>query len=789
MSSGVTEPVESELDAQIADCSRAISRDPMDAKAYRQRGLLKARMRRYDDALHDLDHTLRLSPNDANAFGLRALVWAKKGDRSRAIADFDEAIRLAPQNAEMLRTHRQRVLSEIPREPIEGGDFNILKNPFVVLNLPPNAKPTTIKEAYEDAVEDGADDGDVLMRVQQTLLTPRLRTEPEVGGFLDVHPGIAAEIVSDIRSGVPIEEIGERLEKLHSLPRSNVIAHYGSARPLDLDGLCALIEAQTAVAPGAVCDAINDVRQEIALGRVDREAVGEALSKLLDRQTKAVIETLGFADDAVALFDEFVSEIVASADSPTIFRLDVYVKMFRQTTASELSKRNEAVAAACEDIKRNPKSDLTYRKLEGALRYSIALVQPVQTYEAHRQREDTATREMYGQVRELALHLSNEMKQFEGAAKVVAIASEVFNHLPRAADQMAEDAKQLVELRNGQLANELLTPLIEACEEANKSHRAVESELLRAGFGRGSTGSMKGIFGKFAAAVGSTAKLPFSDAPWRIVRDVAISLNNDSSSPRAAEKLLEGILAFAESNPPTAEMIGVLREDLRIVRKNQVENDLTKNLQAQKWKEAERLADRLLTLETDEENLKLVRTLREGASAKRKAGARVAWFWGIVIVGGGLWAIVANGGKTGPQTTPYRSPSSYSNTPAWPQTTTAPQATTPPPQRNDSLDASETIPAVGTGLVLTRPNIRYCTFQRVRIEAARPALAGAVQQQSFNAAIGDFNARCSDYRYRQSDKDAVDAELPGKRFSLEAEGRALAASWRSNTPSGARGNR
>jgi hypothetical protein len=162
------------------------------------------------------------------------------------------------------------------------------------------------------------------MRAQQTLLTPRLRTEAEVGGFLDVHPSLAAEIVSEIRCGITLREIGERLEKLHSLPRSNFIAHYGSARPLELDDLCGLIEAQATVAAGAVCDAINDVRQEIALGRVDREAVGEALSKLMDRQTKAVIETLGFEDDAVAVFDEFVSEIVAGADSPTIFRLDVY---------------------------------------------------------------------------------------------------------------------------------------------------------------------------------------------------------------------------------------------------------------------------------------------------------------------------------------------------------------------------------------------------------------------------------------------------------------------------------
>jgi hypothetical protein len=233
-------------------------------------------------------------------------------------------------------------------------------------------------------------------------------------------------------------------------------------------------------------------------------------------------------------------------------------------------------------------------------------------------------------------------------------------------------------------------------------------------------------------------------------------------------------------------MLAALKEDQRTVRKNQVENDLTKSLQGQKWREAEQLADRLLTLETDEENLRMVRSLRDGAAAKRKAATRVRWFWGIVIVGGGLLAVVAN--NNGPQTTPYRPPPSSSNSPAWPQTTT-PQTSTPPPPRSDSLDTGETVPAVGTGLALTRPNIRYCSFQRVRLEAARPSIQPGVQGQRFSAAIDDYNSRCSDYRYRQSDKDAVDAELPGRRIPLEAEGRALAASWRSNTSSGARGTR
>lgn len=778
---------QSDFEVEISELSAVISRNPHDAKAHRRRGLLKARCQRYDDALADLERALKLAPDDGHTYGLRALVWEKKGDRDRALRDFDEAIRLAPRDAILFRSHRDRVLSEGHGGPIAGGDFNLLKNPFVLLGLPPTATPAAVKEAYEDAVEDEADDPDVLMRAQQTLLTPRLRIEAEVGGFLDVDPSLATQIVSDIRSGRPIGEIKERLARLHSLPRSNVIAHYGSAGPLGLDHLCDLIAAQAAVAPGAVCDAINDVRQEIALGRVDRDVVSDALSKLLDRQTKAVIEALGFGDKAVALFDLFVSRIVAAGDSAALFRLDVYVSMFRQTVASELSKRSEAIVAACGEIRKNPKPDAAYRKLDKAVRFWMALVRPVQTYETHRQREDAATREMYGTVRQLALDLSNDQREFEGAEKVVAIASGVFGHLPRAADQMAEDTKQLTELRNDKLADELLTPLLQACEQANNSHRTIEGELLKAGFGRGSVGSVRSIFDKFAAAVDATSKLPFSDAPWRLVRSIAISLNNDSSSPQAADRIIQGLLDHAVHKPPSPDMLAILREDQRAARKILVENDLTKNLQAQKWKETEQLAERLLTLETDEDNLSAVRTIRDAAAAKRKANTRVMWFWGIVVVGGGLWAILANGGGTsGPQTTQYRPPPSYSNTQTWPQTPAPSQTAAPPPQRAETADTSETMPSVGTGLALTRANIRYCAFQRVRIEAARPLVQAGVQGQRFSTVVDDFNLRCSDYRYRQSDKDAVDAELLGKRYSLESEGRALAASWRPSGPPGTR---
>ena len=198
-SGGAKEPVENDLDAEIAELSATISRNPRDAKSYRRRGLLKARCRRYDEALQDFERTLKLAPDDGHAYGLRALVWAKKGDRDRALRDFDEAIRLAPRDAILFRTHRDRVLSENVGGPIAGGDFNILKNPFVLLGLPLTAKPASIKEAYEDAIEDEVDDADFLMRAQADALDaetqdrsrsrrlPRCRSEPGHGDSLR-HP-------------------------------------------------------------------------------------------------------------------------------------------------------------------------------------------------------------------------------------------------------------------------------------------------------------------------------------------------------------------------------------------------------------------------------------------------------------------------------------------------------------------------------------------------------------------------------------------------------------------------
>jgi peptidoglycan hydrolase-like protein with peptidoglycan-binding domain len=77
----------------------------------------------------------------------------------------------------------------------------------------------------------------------------------------------------------------------------------------------------------------------------------------------------------------------------------------------------------------------------------------------------------------------------------------------------------------------------------------------------------------------------------------------------------------------------------------------------------------------------------------------------------------------------------------------------------------------------TRANLRYCTFQQIRLEALGPITEGAALVV-LDALVEDWNVRCAKYRYRAEDKEAVDAEAARRRALLEVEGRALMSVWR-----------
>ena len=90
-------------------------------------------------------------------------------------------------------------------------------------------------------------------------------------------------------------------------------------------------------------------------------------------------------------------------------------------------------------------------------------------------------------------------------------------------------------------------------------------------------------------------------------------------------------------------------------------------------------------------------------------------------------------------------------------------------------DFTETKPPEHDGTrSLSRAELRWCMFNDIRIEAARPDMRGAKQGQvlAFNTAVTEWNKSCRRYRYTRSDRDSIQQQINARRSQLETEGHA-----------------
>ena len=310
---------------------------------------------------------------------------------------------------------------------------------------------------------------------------------------------------------------------------------------------------------------------------------------------------------------------------------------------------------------------------------------------------------------------------------------------------MEEDTKQLKELVSQQQAIKLLDPLIKACGNAQENHRAIEREVLRNGFGLRSGGIAKDLYEKFKDAVGKTKGTEFADAPWRLVRDIAISVNNKSRSSKAAAAIIEGLIEYFTTYRPTSEMVEALEQDKRTTGKNVIQQELDATVKSRRWKAAIPLTDRLLTIETDTDEAAALKKVRETIAGKRRSQVIARWGWAAAAV---IFLAIAAANQNNHPT--YPSGPQYSS-PAPGVSSSVPAPRSLPNGAASNTSATPTIvrPPAGTDLEFTPANLRYCAFQNVMLETARPLVTTETQHSAFNASVEDWNSRCGSYQYRR----------------------------------------
>jgi tetratricopeptide (TPR) repeat protein len=93
---GIAHDMLDELDAALADFSRAIELDPDIAFSYAFRAGIYRQQANYDAALRDVNRAIELDPTEATYIYDRARIYAFSGDTDNALTDYTQAIELAP---------------------------------------------------------------------------------------------------------------------------------------------------------------------------------------------------------------------------------------------------------------------------------------------------------------------------------------------------------------------------------------------------------------------------------------------------------------------------------------------------------------------------------------------------------------------------------------------------------------------------------------------------------------------------------------------------------------------
>ena len=142
------------------------------------------------------------------------------------------------------------------------------------------------------------------------------------------------------------------------------------------------------------------------------------------------------------------------------------------------------------------------------------------------------------------------------------------------------------------------------------------------------------------------------------------------------------------------------------------------------------------------------------------------------IVGFAIWTEYGSKNAPSPQVVPRSSPP---QTPSQPLRPNSPQIVPQP-----RAEVTEERPPIGTDLVLSRPQLRYCLAEDIRLDEMRRLIDNTSNRQlnGFNSAVDDFNLRCSRFKYNKNTMETARTEVEARRLSLLSEARQRVTAWR-----------
>jgi peptidoglycan hydrolase-like protein with peptidoglycan-binding domain len=668
--------------------------------------------------------------------------------------------------------------------------FDLLANPFSILDLSPTASVPEIAQAFAAAATSHMAEAD-LIAAREALTDPRQRTLVELSFLLDTDTQEVKGLLAALKKDASSEEIVRLADRLAPLSKANLLVHAGSRRPASTNLLLGIIEAHACIDPKAVFAGLEATRQAAGLAIPTFDSVGDGLHELLSLHANAVLSAYPTARAAARPIEECTRRTLKSAHPGRIDALEGIIRAFGATITPALLPIEEQIKDATAALRDRPNELAPMYSLASNLRKWIGLARPLVELEAHKGVDEERARQLFLEVRGLSVDLADQHDRGDVALSICKIAADAFKQLPRASEQLSEDRATLEE----RSAERPILPLRRWIEERHGNSTALIQDLETSGFGASSVREARDLWGLFAMAAARTQGTDVADLPWTIVRRLATDISKNERSVPAAKAVLEGLLGYAQHISPSEQLLELTRDDFRALDRDILEQQPAEEPEADPTSSAPEPeadpASSALEPEADPASSapdapyflmdskpsedRAVVAAPQGRRRARNTARYVKW-GALVLVG----ALVLFGGiaiRSSHPPTVGSDASLLQQTPDVPPDQTQ---TRSPDSASEKAELLIDMPPIGSGLMLSQANLRYCLYQKARISALQSDLRSPEETTAFNAIVGDYNSRCGHFQYREGDFRIVTNEVKEKSDVLAAEGRSIASGWRAD---------
>jgi hypothetical protein len=644
---------------------------------------------------------------------------------------------------------------------LERVEFDLLKNPFVILRLPLTAPKENIAEAFDEALADGHFGDEVLRDARRQLLAPKLRLAATVELLFDANVEQRHAAISKLQDTTPLSDLIAFCEELPIASRASFLSDVARLRPSSgmLRGFALILAA---VDRNQLKQSIGQIFEEATLPRPTDESIAEAFEASTARNVKRLFLAYQDARTAATDMQRCLDDGMASASSDQLAAYSMLVAGYLERVSATMSELRYRIDEGIERFRADVADQAALEEIETSLLRWDELSQPAQLLAQQKGRDDSQSRELFQHLRGFMIELANEKNAPAAALRVSKICTEVFAELPRAVGQLKDDLGTLQSLVDQEGAKDLIQFV-----EKIRSDLDPVVDALNGGFGPTAIGDAKLLYVLFDKSVKATKGTGATEIPWGVVRILALDINNDLGEGAASEALIAGLMSHSGFAQAPEQMKAAIRTDRQILRTNAAQARFNRAIAKKDTAATRQAMVDLAALATDEDERKQIQQGIANLDAAKR-GRVVRWIiWAIVIVG----VIIAVASQDGGRRNSSYSKSTYR--PAVAPTVTSAPATA-------AASQEETKPLPYTSAAFSRGNVRYCQFESARIAAINTMMVNESNRviSLFNQVVDDYNSRCSNYRYYENDLTVVQRELTAGRAQISSDARTILQRWR-----------